>query len=480
MKFNNPLYENEELAYEDVFLFQNYFEGKSRLDIDVNPEISLNTHIPIVVANMNAVAGKRMAETMARYGWLVVLPQDMDIDTMKRIILHIKQANIFYDTPITVEATHTIRDAMGIMYKRAHQCVILVDEEKKPITLFKPKDFTWYDQFTLLGNLSKWPAIVAQEGISDEEAFDLMEQHSVSVLPIIDKKWVLVGVLTKKQTIRNSIYQPTLDKQGNLDVAVALGINNFEDKAKILFDLGVTTFVLDTAHGYQKYMIEAIKRCRALFWDKVKIVAGNVITEAATKALLEAWADGVKVGIWPGAMCTTRMKTWVGRPQFTAVYKCVQEAKKYGWFVWADGGIKEPRDMILALAAWANHVMRGTLWAGTYEAVGDIQYDQEWHMYKENYGMASQKAVSLRNKQISKFDSARKQMFREWISTSKIYLKQGRTSVGEIVDEFIAWLRSAMTYVWASNLSEFHENAIIGVQTQAGFFEWTPHGKVKK
>lgn len=480
MKFNNPWYENEELAYEDVFLFQNYFEGKSRLEIDVHPEISLNTHIPIVVANMNAVAGKRMAETMARYGWLVVLPQDMDTDTMKRIILHIKGSNVFYDTPIVVEADDTIRDALGLMYKRAHQCVILVDKNKKPISLFKPKDFDGYDQFTLLGNLLKGAAIVAEDWISDEDAFMLMEKHGVGVLPIVNKKWGLIWILTKKQTIRNSIYQPTLDAEWRLDVTVALWINNFEEKAKIMFDLGVRTFVLDTAHGYQKNMIDAIKKCRKLFGDKVKIVAGNVITAQATKALLEAGADWVKVGIGPGAMCTTRIKTWVGRPQFTAVYKCAQEAKKHGWFVWADGGIKEPRDMILALAAGANHAMLGTIFAGTYESVGDIKYDEQGNMYKENYGMASKKAVFLRNQGISKFELARKQMFREWISTSKIYLKEGRASVGDIVDEFIAGLRSAMTYVGAANLSEFHEKAIIGVQTQAGFVEGTPHGKVKK
>jgi len=480
MKFNNPWYENEELAYEDVFLFQNYFEGRSRLDIDVNPKISLNTHIPIVVANMNAVAGKRMAETMARYWWLVVLPQDMDIDTMKRIVLHIKNANVFYDTPITVEINDTIRDAMWLMYKRAHQCVILVDGNKKPLALFKPKDLEWFDQFTLLWNLLKRPAIVAQDGISDEEAFNIMEQNGVGVLPIVDKNGVLIGILTKKQSIRNSIYKPTLDFGWHLDLTVALGINNFEDKAKVLFDLGIRTFVLDTAHWYQKSMIDAIKRCRNLFGDKVKIVAWNVITAEATKALLEAGADWVKVGIGPWAMCTTRMKTGVGRPQFSAVYKCVQEAKKYNWFVWADWWIKEPRDMILALAAGANHAMLGTIFAWTYESVWDVKYDEQWNMYKENYGMASKKAVSLRNQWLSKFELARKQMFREWISTSKIYLKEGRASVWDIVDEFITGLRSAMTYVWAANLAEFHEKAIIWVQTQAWFVEGTPHGRLKK
>jgi IMP dehydrogenase len=187
MKFNNPWYENEELAYEDVFLFQNYFEGKSRFEMDVQPEFSLNANIPIVVANMNAVAGKRMAETMARYGGLVVLPQDMDTDTMKRIVLHIKNANVFYDTPITVGADDTIRDALGLIYKRDHQCVILVDTDNKPLALFKPKDFDGFDQFTLLGNLLKGAPIVAEDGISDENAFNLMEKNGIGVLPIVNK-----------------------------------------------------------------------------------------------------------------------------------------------------------------------------------------------------------------------------------------------------------------------------------------------------
>lgn len=179
-------------------------------------------------------------------------------------------------------------------------------------------------------------------------------------------------------------------------------------------------------------------------------------------------------------MCTTRIKTWVGRPQFTAVYTCAQEAKKLWWFVWADGGIKSPRDMILALAAGANHVMIGTLFSGVLESVGDIKYDEHGLMYKENYGMASRKAVVGRNQKISKFELAKKQMFREWISSSKIYIKPGMESVGDVVDEFMTWLRSSMTYVGAGNLQEFTDKAIVGVQTIAWFTEGTPHGKVKK
>ncbi|MCX6823801.1 MAG: GuaB1 family IMP dehydrogenase-related protein [candidate division SR1 bacterium] len=480
MKFNNTLYENEELTYEDVFLFQNYFEGKSRLEIDVHPVVSFGTHIPIVSSNMNAVSGRRMAETLARYGGLAVLPQDMDIETLKTIITSLKSADVHYDSPITMKASHTIRDALGVITKRAHNCVIMIDDQGKALSIFKPQDLEKLDQFTLLGNINKTNLITGKLGISDEEAFNLMDEKGISSLPIVDDQGILKGILTKKNTIRNSIYQPTLDVHGKLDVAVAVGVNSFDEKVRVLYDLGIRTFVLDTAHGYQKSMIDTVKKFRQQFGTEATVIAGNVITAEATRALIEAGANGVKVGIGPGAMCTTRMKTGVGRPQFTAVYKCAQEAKKLGGFVRADGGVKSPRDMILALAAGANQVMIGTMFAGVFESVGDVKYDERGLMYKENYGMASRKAVVGRNQKVSLFELAKKQMFREGISSSKIYINPGMESVGDVVDEFMTGLRSSMTYVGANNLQEFTDKAIVGVQTIAGFAEGTPHGKIRK
>ena len=179
-------------------------------------------------------------------------------------------------------------------------------------------------------------------------------------------------------------------------------------------------------------------------------------------------------------MCTTRMQTWVWRPQFTAVYKCALEARKLWWFVWADGWVKEPRDVALALAAWANHVMLGTTFAWTYESTWDIKYDENWLMYKENYGMASKKAVELRNQKKDNFEIEKRWMYREWISKSKIYLREWLESVGDIIDTFTTWLRSSMSYVGAKDLEEFYEKAVIWVQTNAWFVEWTPHGKIRK
>ncbi|MDD2565370.1 MAG: GuaB1 family IMP dehydrogenase-related protein [Candidatus Gracilibacteria bacterium] len=480
MKFNNPLYEEEELAYEDVFLYQKYFEGTSRFgDINIKPELDFGTSIPIVSANMNAVTGKRMSEALARIGGLGILPQDMDIETMTRIIKEIKNSSIKFDTPITVKLNNTVRDALGIIFKRSHHAVILVDDENRPINIFTPKNFNDVDQYTQLGNLKKSFLITGNEDITDEEAFDIMDKKGISSLPIINKTGVLLGILTKKQTVRNSIYSQTLDNNGKLDLGVALGVNNFLEKAKALVELGINVFVLDTAHGYQKKMIEAIKLFRKELGSGPILIAGNVITAEGTRDIINAGANGVKVGVGPGAMCTTRMKTGVGRPQFSAVYKCSIEAKKLGGFVWADGGIKNPRDLVLALAAGANHVMIGTLFTGTYESTGDIKFDENLRMYKENYGMASRKAVGLRNADLSNFEQAKKALFKEGISTSKIYIKEGREGVGDIVDEFITGLRSAMTYVGAYDLPNFHEKALIGVQTHAGFFEGTPHGGVK-
>jgi len=480
MKFNNPLYEKEELAYEDVFLYQKYFEWTSRFwDISIKPKFDLGTSLPILSANMNAVTGKRMSEALARVGWLWILPQDMDIETMTKIITEIKNSSVNFDTPITVKVHNTIRDALWIIYKRSHHAVILVDDEYRPLNIFTPRDFNDIDQYTQLGTLKKSFLITWNEDITDEEAFEMMDKKWISSLPIIDKNWVLLWILTKKQTVRNSIYSQTLDNNWKLDLWVALWINNFLDKAKALVWLWINVFVLDTAHWYQKKMIEAIKLFRKELWDWPILVAWNVITEEGTRDLLNAWANWVKVWVGPWAMCTTRMKTWVWRPQFTAVYKCSIEAKKLWGFVWADGWVKEPRDMVLALAAGANHVMIGTTFTWTYESTWDIKFDENMRMYKENYWMASRKAVNMRNSELSNFEQAKKALFREWISSSRIYIKEWREWVGDIVDEFITGLRSAMTYVWAYDLEDFNEKALIWVQTHAWFFEWTPHGKVR-
>ena len=189
MRFSNARYETEELTYEDVFLFQQYFAGESRFsDVNVVPKTLLKTSIPIVSANMNAVTGKRMAEAMARIGGLGVLPQDMELDIMREIIAEVRASHVKYDTPITVTAENTVRDAQGIIYKRSHGYVILVDDANRPIGIFNEKDLSNKDQFMKLGSIKRPILVMGNEDITDEEAFNKMEEYTVSSLPIVNSE----------------------------------------------------------------------------------------------------------------------------------------------------------------------------------------------------------------------------------------------------------------------------------------------------
>jgi IMP dehydrogenase len=220
-------------------------------------------------------------------------------------------------------------------------------------------------------------------------------------------------------------------------------------------------------------MIEAIKAVRALD-SKIIIAAGNIVTAAGTKELIEAGADIVKVGVGPGAMCTTRMQTGVGRPQFSAVYECAQMARSLGKHVWADGGVRHPRDVALALAAGASQVMIGSWFAGTLESPGDLIRDTDGKLYKESFGMASARAVSARTSTESPFDRARKALFEEGISSSRMYIDPARPGVEDLLDQIIAGVRSSFTYAGAASINEFADKAVVGIQSASGYAEGRP------
>jgi IMP dehydrogenase len=232
----------------------------------------------------------------------------------------------------------------------------------------------------------------------------------------------------------------------------------------------VDVIVIDTAHGHQAGMARAIAAVAALGLG-LPIVAGNVVTTEAVKDLVAAGANVIKVGVGPGAMCTTRMMTAVGRPQFSAVLETAAAATELGAHVWADGGVRYPRDVALALAAGAASVMIGSWFAGTAEAPGELRTDAQGRLYKESWGMASTKAVTERFDQLGAYELARKQLFAEGISSSKIYLDPLRPSVEDLLDMITSGLRSSFTYAGATNLAEFADRALVGIQSAAGYEE---------
>jgi len=482
VRFLHPEHdEHLELSTDDVFLNPGYFDGGSRLETNLAPTDFAGGSHPIVSANMNAVTGKRMAETMARFGGLGVLPQDMALETVERIVHHIHAADVRYDTPLAVSPRATLRDVQGIIRKRSHDLVVVVDEQQHPIGIVTTADLRDHDQYVPAARLMSQRLVTLRAGISNREAFLELEAARVKAAPVLDAEGCLLGVITRNDAVRLELLRPTLDKNGRLMVAAAVGISaDAANTAGKLVEIGVSAVVLDTAHGHQRRMLEAIKEVKAVVRGRVPVVAGNVCTAEGTRALIDAGADIVKVNVGPGAMCTTRMQTGAGRPTFTAVLSCAREAHALGKHVWADGGVKHPRDVALYLAAGATRVMVGTALAGTYESPGDVKEDRDGHFYKENYGMASGRAVADRTADLDAFEAAKKSFFREGISTSRIYIREGAESVGGVVVDMITGVQSALTYVGAKNLRELHERAVVGVQTWAGYGEGTPHGAIRR
>jgi IMP dehydrogenase len=280
--------------------------------------------------------------------------------------------------------------------------------------------------------------------------------------------------LTRTGALRATLYSPAVDARGRLRVGAAVGVNgDVAAKAKQLLDAEIDVLVVDTAHGHQEKMLAALRAVRALS-PSVPVVAGNVVTAAGVADLVKAGADIVKVGVGPGAMCTTRMMTGVGRPQFSAVLECAAAAADLGAHVWADGGVRHPRDVALALAAGASSVMIGSWFAGTYESPGDAFRDPSGKLYKESFGMASARAVRVRTASDSAYERARKELFEEGISSARMYLDAARPGVEDLLDMIVAGVRSSCTYAGAGDLPAFHERAVVGVQSASGYTEGMP------
>jgi IMP dehydrogenase len=444
------------------------------MEVDLSTSDDVGTTIPIVVANMTAVAGRRMAEVIARRGGIAVFPQDVEPEAIADMAAAVKRADAVVDTAITLGPSDTINAAIDLINKRSHGAVIVVDDTDRPIGIFTEADGAGIDRFTPMSDVMSPNPITLDASLDPEAMFERLSTQRIHLAPVVDSEGCLAGVMTEKGALRATLYEPAVDDGGRLLVSAAVGVNgDVAVKTQALLDVGIETLVVDTAHGHQQKMMDALKAVRSVSSD-LRVVAGNVVTAAGVNDLLDVGADIVKVGVGPGAMCTTRMMTGVGRQQFSAVLDCASAARARGKHVWADGGVRHPRDVALALAAGAASVMVGSWFAGTYESAADALRDSNGRLYKENYGMASRRAVIQRSLRESSFQRARKEMFEEGISESRMYLDPAAPSVEDIIDRIVAGLRSACTYAGAGTLDEFTERALVGVQSPTGYAEGKP------
>jgi IMP dehydrogenase len=462
-----------DLTYDDVFMVPRRSAVGSRYDVSLATTDGTGTTLPLVVANMTAIAGKRMAETVARRGGLVVIPQDIPAPVVGDVVAYVKQRHLVFDTPIQLRPDQTIAEALSLIPKRAHRAAVVVADDH-PVGVVTDTDCTDVDRFAQVRQVMR-PVDVQVPAATDPRAvFDAIDAAHAPLAVGVDDDGRLAGVLTRTAALRATLYQPAVDGEQRLRVAAAIGVNgDVAAKAKELLAAGVDCLVVDTAHGHQDRMLDALAAVRTVD-PQVPVVAGNVVDAEGTRALVEAGADIVKVGVGPGAMCTTRMMTGVGRPQFSAVLECAAAARELGAHIWADGGVRHPRDVALALAAGAGAVMIGSWFAGTHESPGDMLEDAEGRPFKVSFGMASARAVANRTSTDSAFERARKGLYEEGISSSRMYLDPERPGVEDLLDQICAGVRSACTYAGAADLEQFHERALIGVQSAAGYHEGRP------
>jgi IMP dehydrogenase len=474
VRFLHGVQPSTDLTYSDVFMVPGRSSVGSRLDVDLAARDGSGAAIPIITANMTAVSGRRMAETIARRGGLAILPQDIPADVVAEVIAWVKTRDLVVDTAITLTPTSTVGDALALLPKRAHGAVIVVDEGKAPVGVVTEADCAGVDRFAQLHTVMSADPVTLPAGTHPARAFDLLHEGRHRLAPVVSPTGECTGILTRTGALRATLYSPAVDAGGQLRVGAAVGVNgDVTKKAKLLLDAGVDILVVDTAHGHQDKMLAALRAVRSLS-PAVRVVAGNVVTAAGVADLVAAGADIVKVGVGPGAMCTTRMMTGVGRPQFSAVLECAAEAARLGAHVWADGGVRHPRDVALGLAAGASAVMIGSWFAGTCESPGDAFRDPSGRLYKESFGMASARAVRLRSAGDSAFERARKELFEEGISSARMYLDPERPGVEDLLDLIVAGVRSSCTYAGAHDLPSFAANAVVGIQSASGYTEGMP------
>ena len=464
------------LTFEDVLLVPQYSEILPK-QVDVKTRISKNVtlNIPIVSAAMDTVTEHRTAIMMARLGGIGVIHKNMDVESQAKEVKRVKksESGVIID-PIFINPEATVAEALSLMSDLHISGVPVIDKERKLIGILTNRDLRFETNMSVLvkDRMTKAPLITAPKGCTLDDAEKIFSQNRVEKLPIVDKDGRLDGLITIKDLKKRKEYpNANKDSYGRLRVAAAIGVGQI-DRAKALVDAGVDVIVIDSAHGHSKGIIDTLKEVKANF--KVDVVAGNIANPAAVKDLAEAGADGIKVGIGPGSICTTRIVAGVGVPQISAIDDCASEAAKYGIPVIADGGLKYSGDVAKALAAGAACVMAGSLLAGCEESPGELITFQG-RQYKVYRGMGSIGAMT-------KGSSDR--YFQEGTAQDKLVPEgiEGRVpfagSIKDVIHQLIGGLRSAMGYVGAKDIPTLQERAEFVEITSAGLKESHVHDVV--
>ncbi|AYV68753.1 MULTISPECIES: IMP dehydrogenase [Niallia] len=466
----------EGLTFDDVLLIPAKSEVLPR-DVSLKVQLAknLNLNIPLISAGMDTVTEAEMAIAIARQGGLGIIHKNMSIEQQAEQVDKVKRSESGVITdPFFLTPEHQVFDAEHLMGKYRISGVPIVNnnEEQKLVGILTNRDLRFIEDFSIKISdvMTKENLVTAPVGTTLEEAEKILQRYKIEKLPLIDEEGVLKGLITIKD-IEKVIEFPhsAKDSQGRLLVGAAVGVTNDALKrVELLVKSNVDVVVIDTAHGHSQGVLEGVRDIRNAYPD-LTIIAGNVATAEGTRALIEAGADIVKVGIGPGSICTTRVVAGVGVPQITAVYDCATEARKHGKSIIADGGIKYSGDIVKALAAGGHAVMLGSLLAGVSESPGETEIFQG-RRFKVYRGMGSVAAMEKGSKD-RYFQEDNKKFVPEGIEGRLPY----KGPLSDTIYQLVGGIRSGMGYCGTKDLYELRENAQFVKMTGAGLRESHPH-----
>ena len=465
------------LTYDDVLLVPQYSEVDSRRTLSTKGCLTkkIALQIPIVSANMDVVTESEMAITMAREGGIGMIHRFMTIAEQARQIERVKKAESFIvDKPITMTEENTVGDVKRVVDETGTGGILIVDKHEKLIGIVSTRDLLFEEDDTKpVTEIMSRDVHSASPGTTLKEAERLLHEFRVEKLPLVDMDGKVAGLVTLKDIMKITQFpKATKDSRGRLSVGAAVGVRDKEmRRVEAVLAAGADCIVVDIAHGDSQLEIEMIKNIRTHF-PNAQIVGGNVATADGTKRLIDAGVDAVKVGVGPGSICITRNVAGSGVPQLTAVMECAKAAKSYGVPIIADGGIRQPGDVVKAIAAGAQTVMIGSMLAGTDESPGMIM-TRRGHRYKASRGMASLEANINRNKREG--NDLTHEEIEDYVAEGVEAAVPYRGKAREVLNQLVGGLQSGMSYSGAHSLEELQEKAIFVRMTGAGLKESGPH-----
>ena len=464
----------EGITFDDVLLVPHYSEVTPNL-INLSTQLtqSIKLNIPLMSAGMDTVTEHRMAIAMARQGGIGIIHKNMSVEDQAEEVDKVKRSeNGVITDPFYLHPDNTLEDANNLMSKFRISGVPITDENGKLVGIITNRDLKFEEDFTrpIKECMTSEGLITAPVGITLEEAKKILAKARKEKLPIVDNDFKLKGLITIKDIEKQIKYPASAhDSQGRLLAGAAVGItSNVMDRVQALVNAQVDCIVIDSAHGHSKNIITTLKNIKSAFPD-LQVIAGNIATGAAAKALCEAGVDAIKVGIGPGSICTTRVVSGIGVPQVTAVMNAYEEAKKFGIPVIADGGIKYSGDIVKAIAAGGNVCMLGSLLAGCDESPGTFELFQG-RKYKVYRGMGSIAAMENGSKD-RYFQTGAKKLVPEGVEGRVAY----KGLVEDTIFQLMGGLRSGMGYCGAPDIPTLQETAEFIKMSAAALRESHPH-----